>query len=403
MTFYSGSLQALPRYTILEKKKCCYCHISQKGGGPLNDAGVYYRNNNSLVGYQEKKTHPKKIVTVQKKRPLKKKPPIIVAQRLKRGMHKTSPQKTAVAPKSQKTYFETLWDKTRFFGNARFWSMIIKGGPKPKTFFMMQAEPGVAVKFLDSLQLVLSYNVPNPLLTSYLQYEFLQKHYVQAGMFQVPFGFGYEDHTAFLIDQLHVGIDTRDLGLMFGSTHDLFYKMSLTFGKRYPEKYEIQPTTVTKSEQVLTANLGYQGQIWKLSSLIGFSFIYERNASSQEYQDRNIEVFDAYGSLRWGAVSLFAEAAFAKDKPTAAKNSLSAYVGLSYDLLKNLNVLARYDGFVEDAQFLADYTHRVTLGGRWKFWKNAALEPYYRYEESFNAGTNITPSDSFFIMGHLFF
>ena len=43
---------ALPEDTFKTKKDCAFCHKAKKGGGPLNDAGLYYQKHGNLVGYQ---------------------------------------------------------------------------------------------------------------------------------------------------------------------------------------------------------------------------------------------------------------------------------------------------------------------------------------------------------------
>ena len=52
----SSSLsQAKPEYTKKEKKACTYCHVdAQKAPKELNAAGKYYKEHDSLAGFQPK-------------------------------------------------------------------------------------------------------------------------------------------------------------------------------------------------------------------------------------------------------------------------------------------------------------------------------------------------------------
>src|SRR3989338_2528823 len=80
---------ALPEDTFKTKKDCAFCHKAKKGGGPLNDAGLYYQKHGNLLGYQpqdeikkaQSKKAREKIKQAQKK---KKKPPVIVAKKKKK-------------------------------------------------------------------------------------------------------------------------------------------------------------------------------------------------------------------------------------------------------------------------------------------------------------------------------
>ncbi|MBI2608474.1 MAG: hypothetical protein HYW47_02620 [Deltaproteobacteria bacterium] len=409
---------SLPKYTIKEKKRCDYCHISKKGGGPLSHRGRYYEKYKSFKGYQSPSEVKKKQI-----QPLQKKQPVIrTARKDKKNYPQTSlkpPQtikvvkkgekkRVVVAVKEQKktttqTALEGIQEKVNFFGNARAWYMPTQGGPNPHTFFLMQVEPGLSVEFLKELNLVLSYNIPTPLITAYLQYEFTPDHYIQVGSFNVPMGLGYDDHTTFLLDQLHIGTDTRDIGVMFGSTTDFFYKVAFTFGERQPKKHLKDGSTITKSDAIYTLNLGYQGKLFGLSALSGGSFMYEQGSISSAQPKRDTSIFDLYLTLIWNKLSFLGEAALALDKPTHGKDSLSTYLGLTYDFIPQVSALVRYDWYAEDANFLKDFTHRFTLGGRWRIFDHFALEPYFRFEKSFKAGTNIQPSNSIFILGHLFF
>ena len=426
LLFFCSTLHALPKYTIQEKERCGYCHVSQHGGGPLNHRGRFYSKKHGFEGYQTPEElkaevlnqkqalksfkEKKKAIQVAKKKTLKKplpvkhlkpskppkikvpsKPPILVAKKEKKEI------------KTEKSFFGKLWDNTNFYGNARFWYMIKKGGPMPRNFFFMQVEPGLASTLLERLNFVFSYNIPNPLVTAFLQYEFMSKHYVQAGSFHIPMGMDYEDHTAFLIDQLHIGIDTRDIGIMFGSSQDFFYKLAVTEGHRRPLKRVREPSAVTRSDMTYVGNVGYRGNFLKMPALFGFSFMYEQGAHSQSARKRDIQVYDTYLTFTRKKLTFLGELAYANEKPIVDRDSISWYGGLEYDIITDLSLLLRYDWYAEDVQFLRDFTHRGTLGGRWKFWEYAALESYFRYEESFNAGTNIRPNSSFYIMTHLFF
>jgi hypothetical protein len=48
----SGKAEALPQYSIKEQKRCVYCHVDPKGGGPTNSRGRYYGKHLSFEGYQ---------------------------------------------------------------------------------------------------------------------------------------------------------------------------------------------------------------------------------------------------------------------------------------------------------------------------------------------------------------
>jgi hypothetical protein len=55
----SASSFAKPEYTKKEKKACVFCHVTATSK-ELNEAGKYYKeHNNSLEGYQPKKTEKK--------------------------------------------------------------------------------------------------------------------------------------------------------------------------------------------------------------------------------------------------------------------------------------------------------------------------------------------------------
>lgn len=45
---------AKPEYTKKEKKPCTFCHV-KAGSKDLNDAGKYYKEHNSLEGFQAPK------------------------------------------------------------------------------------------------------------------------------------------------------------------------------------------------------------------------------------------------------------------------------------------------------------------------------------------------------------
>ncbi len=421
---------AFPQDTFKTKKDCAYCHKAKKGGGALNDAGVYYQKHGNLVGYQSqevikkaqveikkikkaerKKKKPPVVVAKKKKQPPKiaKKPPVVVAKKSEEKPKQKEPVIVAERPKTpersekEETYWTRLWNNTDFFADVRFWSMLKKGGPMARSFFFMEAHPGVTVEFVKNLSTTLAFNIPQPLLTAFLKYEFVPKHYVQGGLFRVPMGMGYEDHTVFLIDQLHVGTDTREAGAMIGSDTDLFYKFAVTTYKRFPKMHVRALSTITQSDAVYTANVGYKGKTGPLDSLFGLSFMYEQGAQSSGALDRDAQIYDGYLWLTWKKLSLFGETAYAVEKPTIDRDSLSFYAGLQLQLIPQLSFVTRYEYYIEDIQFSADATHRAVLGGRWQFFKYAALESYFRYEDSFNAGTNINPSNTFFVMGHLFY
>src|SRR3989338_6185245 len=335
---------ALPEDTFKTKKDCAFCHKAKKGGGPLNDAGLYYKKHGNLLGYQpqddikkaqteiKKKTGTKKkkppvivakrkkkqpvIVAKKKKRPIHvaKKPPIVVAQKPEEKQKEKEQRPIAVAQKKEETYWTRLRDNTDLFADVRFWSMLKKGGPMQRTFFFMEAHPGVTVEWVKNLSTTLAFNIPNPLLTAYLKYQFIPKHYVQGGVFHIPMGMGYEDHTAFLIDQLHFGTDTREAGAMIGSDTDFFYKLAVTTYKRFPKMHVRSTSTITQSDAVYTANLGYKGKIGTLDSLLGASFMYEQGAQSSGASDRDTQIYDGYLWLTWKKLSLFGETAFAIDK-----------------------------------------------------------------------------------------
>ena len=131
--------------------------------------------------------------------------------------------------------------------------------------------------------------------------------------------------------------------------------------------------------------------------------MYEQGAQSSGEGDRDTQAYDGYLWLTWKKLSLFGETAFAVDKPTIDRDSFSFYVGLQLQLIPQLSFMTRYEYYIEDIKFSADATHRAVLGGRWEFFKYAAVEHYFRYEDSFNAGTNIKPGNAFYVMGHIFY
>src|SRR3989338_8811593 len=325
---------ALPEDTFKTKKDCAFCHKAKKGGGPLNDACLYYQKHGNLVGYQpqneikkaQSKKAREKIKQAQKK---KKKPPVIVAKKKKKKppvivakrpeekpkiQEPTKEQPVVIAQKKEETYFQKLWSNTDLFADVRFWSMLKKGGPMQRTFFFMEAHPGVTVEWIKNWSTTFAFNIPQPLLTTFLKYEFMPKHYIQGGVFHIPIGMGYEDHTAFLIDQLHFGTDTREAGAMVGSDTDFFYKLALTTYKRFPKMHVRSASKVVQSDAVYTANLGYKGKIGTLDSLLGASFMYEQGAQSSGASDRDTQIYDGYLWLTWKKLSLFGETAFAIDK-----------------------------------------------------------------------------------------
>jgi len=55
----STTTTAKPEYSKKEKKACTYCHSSKSpkdySGKDLTDAGKYYKEKKTLVGYKEKK------------------------------------------------------------------------------------------------------------------------------------------------------------------------------------------------------------------------------------------------------------------------------------------------------------------------------------------------------------
>ena len=53
----STSSYAKPEYVKATKKACAYCHVGDAKVKPpkLTEAGEYYKKNNSLDGYAEKK------------------------------------------------------------------------------------------------------------------------------------------------------------------------------------------------------------------------------------------------------------------------------------------------------------------------------------------------------------
>src|SRR3989338_7454476 len=417
---------ALPEDTFKTKKDCAFCHKAKKGGGPLNGAGLYYQKHGNLVGYQPqdeiKKAQAKKarekikqaqkkkkkipVLVAKKKKKSVKKPPVIVAQRPEQKPQveeKPKEPPVIVAQKKGETYFQKLWSNTDLFADVRFWSMLKKGGPMQRTFFFMEAHPGVTVEWIKNWSTTFAFNIPQPLLTAFLKYEFMPKHYIQGGVFHIPMGMGYEDHTAFLIDQLHFGTDTREAGAMVGSDTDFFYKLALTTYKRFPKMHVRSASTVVQSDAVYTANVGYKGKLGTLDGLLGLSFMYEQGAQSSGARDRDTQAYDGYLWLTWKKLSFFGETAFATDKPTIDRDSLSFYAGLQLQLIPQLSFMTRYEYYIEDVAFSADATHRAVLGGRWQFFKYAAVESYFRYEDSFNAGTNINPGNAFYVMGHIFY
>jgi hypothetical protein len=59
-----------PQYSVKEGKRCVYCHVDVRGGGPCNARGRYYKENLSFEGYYKgKKSKKRKKSTGAKSNP----------------------------------------------------------------------------------------------------------------------------------------------------------------------------------------------------------------------------------------------------------------------------------------------------------------------------------------------
>src|SRR3989338_9129749 len=108
---------ALPEDTFKTKKDCAFCHKAKKGGGPLNDAGLYYHKHGNLLGYQPQDDIKKAQTEIKKKTGAKKKKkqPVIVAKKKKRPIHVAKKPPIVVAQTPEEKQKEKEQRMGRFF------------------------------------------------------------------------------------------------------------------------------------------------------------------------------------------------------------------------------------------------------------------------------------------------
>src|SRR3990167_9247781 len=102
--FHGLDAYGLPSYSLKEKVRCGYCHITRGGGGPRSPRGIWYGKYHTFTGWKEQKppVEAPPQVTVAKRpeqpTPKPKKPPrpTILA---KRPEKETPPKRVEAPPK----------------------------------------------------------------------------------------------------------------------------------------------------------------------------------------------------------------------------------------------------------------------------------------------------------------
>ncbi|MBI3017783.1 MAG: hypothetical protein HYY62_07330 [Deltaproteobacteria bacterium] len=391
--FSSFSAQALPKFSLKEKKRCYVCHFNKNGGGPLNKEGKYYSQHRSFEGYKAtlaKAAQPKpvekalpKIIIAKKEESKKTEAPKKVPEVIE--------EKVSTRPEPEIKKEESLLDWTSLSADllsAFLWS---EKGSDPQSFYLMKAEPSVTVQVAKDFLTVFGYNFATPLLTAYGQYSW-DKFYAQLGSFHVPMGLDlldYNNVVATLIKENYdLALDTRDVGIEAGIRQDFYGRVAIMNGARAPrQRPTLRPTFDRDLGYVVDG--GYNGLFFALPFQLGTSLLVERRIppglpvrgvpSDPATGGRVLTwILDMYGQFTYRDFNMMGEFTFGHNTPVQGDHSYGFYLRPSYNIFNYWSVSVRGELFSQDRNFLSDNRARLVLASEYQFSKYISLEPMFR-------------------------